>query len=328
MLSTPSLRHLFSSTLQDCILDSNERHETNDQDGSTPWSSSRLQLDSDHIVTQMIRPLDEETQATPDDRPNCSTADNPSTTTSSGVPVRYHLPLRPSNPPCTTPPPTPCTHAGPSLQHLSFRRRNTAPSTDSARRHGIVLSSPRPSSDTPCTSDPLPPYTPPPLRRATTSSPDPTTTYSSRLARQLELRELQHQWTLRRRSHPSSPPSTERTHFRPEISQLHDLPPPYAPRDPYPLFKNERRPRVWSRAVLCPFVPEGEMRDRAALRTERWAGRVVRGVKGVGRGRRRKGREDRGSAGGGGGERDGGGDGSNEERDAEECVSSEVEQVA
>ncbi|KAJ4337040.1 hypothetical protein N0V95_008456, partial [Ascochyta clinopodiicola] len=119
-----------------------------------------------------------------------------------------------------------------------------------------------------------PTYTssPSPLsRRVTDSAPsDAYLHHQDRASRQLELRELQRQWTVRRRTHPQHP--TERTFFRPPVSEAYDLPPPYAPQDPYPLFKPEEpRPSVWARAVLYPFVPEGKMLDKAAFATDRLA---------------------------------------------------------
>jgi hypothetical protein len=64
------------------------------------------------------------------------------------------------------------------------------------------------------------------------------------------------------------------------VSEAYDLPPPYAPRDPYPLFKpKERKPSIWSRAVLYPFVPEGELLNKAAFATDRLASKVAFGVK-------------------------------------------------
>lgn len=134
-------------------------------------------------------------------------------------------------------------------------------------------------------SDPLPSYTPFPssLFRHVTSDgtyvpEDNASDRRDSQSSQTELRELQRQWHARRRSHPICP--TERTVFRSLVSEAFDLPPPYAPGDPYPLFKSpERKPSIWSRAVLYPFVPEGDMLNKAAFATDRLAKNVVVGVK-------------------------------------------------
>ena len=106
-------------------------------------------------------------------------------------------------------------------------------------------------------------------------------TLGGRQSRQRELRELQRQWHVRRRSHPTF--ETERTRFRAQVSEAYNLPPPYAARDPYPVFKaeeeEERRPSLWARVVLYPFVPEGELLEKAACATDRVAARVAFGVK-------------------------------------------------
>ncbi|KZM25956.1 hypothetical protein ST47_g2954 [Ascochyta rabiei] len=192
-------------------------------------------------------------------------------------------------------PPTTRTPTPPPLwtptPRRNFHRRGaidgSASYPDDTRRHGMILE----GQNEPLALEPeaLPAYTPTPstlYRRVTTDGalppPDPWLHGHGRASRQLELRELQRQWTIRRPSHPLCP--TERTLFRPPVSEAYDLPPPYAPRDPYPLFKPaEKRPSMWARVVLYPFVPEGEMLDKAALATDRLAKTVVGGVrKGVG----------------------------------------------
>ena len=58
------------------------------------------------------------------------------------------------------------------------------------------------------------------------------------------------------------------------------MPPPYAPHDPYSLFKpEERKPSIWSRVVLYPFVPEGELLNKAAFATDRLAKNVAISMK-------------------------------------------------
>lgn len=149
----------------------------------------------------------------------------------------------------------------------------------------------------PSTED-LPTYSPmpyTPFRRvtgdSTASEPIDARTLRSRESRQRELRELQRQWNIRRRTHPTASSElarTERTRYRPLVSEAFDLPPPYAHLDPYPLFKPaDRRPSLVSRVLLYPFVPEGELLDQAAFRTDRWAAKVrsevAMGVKEVGK---------------------------------------------
>lgn len=149
----------------------------------------------------------------------------------------------------------------------------------------------------PESNEALPPYTPipyTPFRRVThdgtLSGPIDARTLRSQEARNRELRSLQRQWTVRRRSYPGTAtpqPQTERTRYRPLVSEAFDLPPPYAPADPYPLFGPEpRRASRVARVLLCPFVPGGPMLERAAGRTDRWAKqvrwRVRTGVREVG----------------------------------------------
>ncbi|KAF1362849.1 hypothetical protein EJ07DRAFT_174412 [Lizonia empirigonia] len=150
------------------------------------------------------------------------------------------------------------------------------------RRHEMVLE----NVGAETSADRLPAYTAYPsalLRWVTADSAgsaqcEPATERRDREARQVELRELQRQWNVRRRTDPVC--ATERTVFRPLVSEVFDLPPPYAARDPYPLFKAvERKPSLWARVVLYPFVPEGELLNKAASATDRLAKTVVGGVK-------------------------------------------------
>ncbi|KAF3003593.1 hypothetical protein E8E13_006931 [Curvularia kusanoi] len=203
-----------------------------------------------------------------------------------------------------------------------FQRRSTAPelssNTDDTRRHGVVIQdalplhpppSPSPpphdnpdddltSSASSISSEPLPSYTPlppRPTRRMTspgTPTPTPTLNHpSTHQSRQRELLSLRRQWVQHTRR-SSSAPLTARTHYRAPIAQSHDLPPPYAPTDPYPLYaslpsphcppepsSNSNKPSLWARAVLYPFVPEGVLLDKAAGVTERACAKVKFRVK-------------------------------------------------
>ncbi|KAF9694485.1 hypothetical protein EKO04_007462 [Ascochyta lentis] len=180
----------------------------------------------------------------------------------------------PTPPPLWTPAPRRNFHRRGAIDGLSSYTNDT-------RRHGMILE----DSENPITLEPnddtLPAYstTPSTLFRCVTTASTPALPNHEPTSRDQELRELQRQWTIRRRTQPFCPP-TERTAFRPPLSSAYDLPPPYAPRDPYPLFKPaSKRPSIWARVVLYPFVPEGALLDKAAFATDRLAKTVVGGVK-------------------------------------------------
>ncbi|KAF3039487.1 hypothetical protein E8E12_001877 [Didymella heteroderae] len=166
-----------------------------------------------------------------------------------------------------------------------LRRRGAGASTlfrpTDTRRYGMILDEPL----DPSLEEDLPSYAPNPytpfrhvIDDGTLSGPIDACTLRSRGARQRELRELQRQWNVRRRTHPTAStelPRTECTRYRPLVSEAFDLPPPYAQSDPYPLYKAEaQRPSLVSRMLLCPFVPEGKLLERAATRTDQWAASV------------------------------------------------------
>ena len=246
-----------------------------------PLNSSRLPLDPDHIATQMREQqhiADESTPSPPIPHENCR-------------------PLRRSaraagRPSFITRTPTPPPIRGFERRGAVFELEPYIPADtrrhgmilENTRRNGVVLSNPEESST--LQADALPPYTDVPcnpFRRMTDdgrleSELVDTDLIRDRQSRQMELRELQRQWNVRRRTHPVCP--TERTQYRALVSEAYDLPPPYASRDPYPLFKpEERKPSIWSRVVLYPFVPEGEMLNKAAFATDRLASKVAFGVK-------------------------------------------------
>lgn len=160
----------------------------------------------------------------------------------------------------------------------AVRRPARGESAVDTRRHGMILE----DVGAEMSADRLPAYTAYPhalLRRVTADSAGSAQCEraTDREARQVELRELQRQWHVRRRTHPGC--GTERTVFRPLVSEVFDLPPPYAARDPYPVFQAERKPSRWARVVLYPFVPEGELLNKAAFATDRLAKTVVGGVR-------------------------------------------------
>ncbi|KAJ4379655.1 hypothetical protein N0V86_004837 [Didymella sp. IMI 355093] len=194
----------------------------------------------------------------------------------------YATSRTPTPSPTDVPPPHLLRRRG-AVASIPFRPNDT-------RRHGMVLANPSDDTPSPPMEEDLPTYTPmpyTPFRRVThdgtLSPPIDARTLRSREARQRELRELQRQWNVRRRTHPTASselPHTERTRYRPLVSEAFDLPPPYAPSDPYPLFHpGPRRPSLVSRVLLYPFVPEGKMLDRAATKTDQWAAMVKCNVK-------------------------------------------------
>lgn len=226
---------------------------------------------------------------------------------------------------------TPTPRDLPTPTRLFHRRSTEAHDT---RRHGIYLTSspleahnnnnnnnlPTFLAATTPTNRPLneqlPSYTPLPSlpSRRLTAPPSLPLPPIAAQSRQRELRALQHQWRTHRRHRSSHPSATEPTRFRAPISHTHDLPPPYAEEDPYPLFlapssppsqdgsvSGERKPPLWARVVMYPFVPEGEMLDRAASGADRVVGmvkdKVVKGVKGTVRGVREGKRTGRGRKG-------------------------------
>ncbi|KAF2631037.1 hypothetical protein BU25DRAFT_488487 [Macroventuria anomochaeta] len=282
MISSPSLCPLFPSTIHICQLSPGsrderpERHETNDNNRrrfygniNMQLNSSRLPLNPDHIATQMREQSSSDEELTPAP---------PQPLRRTARVVRRPLSMTRSS----TPPPT-----GTLPSRRAFYRRGATATTplepDDTRRHGMILED---TEDRVTTHpDTLPSYSPvpyTPFRRVTDdgtlSEPLDARTVRNRQSRQRELRELQRQWNVRRRTHPTC--ETERTQFRALVSEAYDLPPPYAPRDPYPLFKTkERKPSIWSRVVLYPFVPEGELLNKAAFATDRMAAKVAFGVK-------------------------------------------------
>jgi len=238
-------------------------------------NSTRLLLSSDHIATQIREP-------------SCSVETVDRTSNLSAHPLRPTArapqqqvgvpPRTPTPPPTDLPPPRLLRRRG-AVATLPFRPTDT-------RRHGVILDEPL----GPSLEEDLPNYTPipyTPFRRVTDdgtlSAPIDARTLRNREARQRELRELQRQWNVRRRTHPTASselPRTERTRYRPLVSEAFDLPPPYAPNDPYPLYNAQpRRPSLVSKILLLPFVPEGKLLDRAAMKTDQWAEVVRSNVK-------------------------------------------------
>ncbi len=308
MFSPPSLCPLFPSTLHDCRLapDSRverpedcQRHEIIVSNArplhrnlSMPLNSLRLLPDSDHIVTQMAespRPIFDSAifdpgQAPCNRPPHHSTDNNGDGIAPESNPTPAHTTLRrvrhvrrinPGEFPSRIPIPA---RARDGVPLHGSQRRGSASTLNDTRRHGIIFTHRTMTDDT---LD-LPTYTPfPTVRMRTVISngnriaiPVETRTRTELHA---ELRELQRQWNQRRRSHPSSP--TERTQFRPRAAVESDLPPPYAARDPYPLFKpEERRPSLISRAILYPFVPEGDLLNKAASATDRVVKELAKGM--------------------------------------------------
>jgi hypothetical protein len=237
-------------------------------------NSMRLLLSPDHIATQMREPS---CSAETGDR----TSDLSSHSLHPIAQAQQHVgvsPRTPTPPPTDLPPPRMLRRRG-AVASVPFRPTDT-------RRHGVILDEPLGAS----LEEDLPSYAPipyTPFRRVTDdgtlSAPIDTRTLRSREARQRELRELQRQWNVRRRTHPTASselPRTERTRYRPLVSEAFDLPPPYAPSDPYPLYSAEpRRPSLVSKILLYPFVPEGKLLDRAAMKTDQWAALVRCNVK-------------------------------------------------
>ena len=114
------------------------------------------------------------------------------------------------------------------------------------------------------------------------------------ISRQRELSSLRCQWIThcrRCRKELHNPSArTEHTRFRSPVARTYDLPPPYAPVDPYPVFSDTtdygelRRQRAkrsvfWARMVLYPFIPETVLRDKAAYATAMGVEKVAYGVK-------------------------------------------------
>ena len=284
-----SLCPLFPSTLHVCHLtseigDGSDEElwiSDNNQRGiysssNMPLDNSRLPLNPDHIATQMLeqpRVLDEPSE-----------------------PARAVLvqPLRRTvraarRPPSASFTSTPSPLRTPGPRRSAYRHGAMARPTipDDTRRHGVVLEDSEDEEDL-IISGPgtLPSYTPLPCmvsRRVTADNPraihtDPRMSHRDRQLRQLELRELQRQWNVRRRTHPIY--LSERTQSLSLLSEAYDLPPPYAPHDPCLLFKpEERKPSIWSRVVLYPFVPEGELLNKAAIATDRLAKNVAISMK-------------------------------------------------
>lgn len=151
--------------------------------------------------------------------------------------------------------------------------------------------------------DLLPCYTPLPtlsVARMIDPSASPTVppgvlgTCEVLISRQRELSSLRCQWTThcRRCRKALHNPSAriEHTRFRSPVARTYDLPPPYAPVDPYPLFSDTtdygelRRQRAkrsvfWARMVLYPFIPETVLLDKAAYATAMGVEKVAGGVK-------------------------------------------------
>lgn len=282
--SSLSLRSLFPSTTQIWQSDggtgehTSQEHDINDHHHRRFYgnidmqlNSTRLLLSPDHIATQIREP-------------SCS-AETEDTDLSARS-IAEASPRTPTPPPADLPPPRILRRRADTVS-IPFQPTDT-------RRHGVILDEPLgPSLD-----EDLPSYAPLPsipFRRVTDSgtlsAPIDARTLRSRSARQRELRELQRQWTVRRRTHPTAPselPRTERTRYRARVSEAFDLPPPYASADPYPLYTAEpRRPSLVARILLFPFVPEVRLLERAAKRTDQWAalvkGNVKTGVREVGR---------------------------------------------
>ena len=279
MISSPSLCPLFPSTIHDCIL----TRETEDESSARrdhhrriygnidmQLNSSRLPLNPDHIATQIREQPRSAAERAPIPPP---------------VSFESRIPRRSARA-TSRPLFTPRTHTPPPIR--SFHRRGGMSDVyipEDTRRHGMILAEPEESIPQ-HPPESLPSYTPlpcSPFRRVTDdgrleSSPVDPVSIRARQSRQTELRQLQRQWNIRRHTHPVD--ATEPTHYRAQVAETYDLPPPYACRDPYPLFKpKERKASIWSRVALYPFVPQGPLYDKATFATDRLASKVAFGVK-------------------------------------------------
>ncbi|OSS44942.1 hypothetical protein B5807_09325 [Epicoccum nigrum] len=315
MLESPSLCPLFPSTLRSCHLDGDdascrpERRQGEDARRrphgaiTMPLNSSRL-LSSDHTITQMRN------VPCPNNTPQPVSLESLAALSRTARAV-----LRT---------PTPDPRDIPAPLHI-FQRRSTEPAASSrvgdTRRHGMIIQDAIPPQQPANTSldvptsfptlflpdhDLLPSYTPLPNlgnRRMIDPSASPIvpagvlSTCEVLISRQRELSSLRCQWTThcrRCRKELHNPnASTEHTRFRSPVARSYDLPPPYAPVDPYPLYSDTtdygelRRQRAkrsvfWARMALYPFIPETVLLDKAAYATamgvEKVAYKMKKGV--------------------------------------------------